>query len=93
MIFLMIGLNNYVVYIDFYLLVDQVMEEDRHGPLICRPCILKTERHNFVGKSTPRGSEGSLLTIFYGHLNLVVAREPEGHHLMSSIVNEHVNVG
>lgn len=51
------------------------MEKGDHRSLVVCPCVLKTERHEFIKRHSPRGKESGLLNIFWIHLDVIITWE------------------
>jgi hypothetical protein len=54
----------------------EVMENVSHGPLESHTSIFESKRHDVIRKSTPWGSECSLILVCGMDLYLIIAREP-----------------
>ena len=69
------ALHQHVIHINFHVPSNLGLEHFIHRPLVCCPCVLQTERHNFVAVEALIDYERSLLSIFWVHEDLVVARK------------------
>jgi hypothetical protein len=69
------GLENYVIDVDLHQLADQIMIDVIHGALVRGTGILQPKGHDHVfEQSHGTGySECSLVYVFWGHENLIVA--------------------
>ena len=75
MIVLLLTFYQHVINIDLDISSNLMCEHLVHEPLICRTCVLETERHHFVAKEALVSDEQSLLLIFFVHFYPVIAKE------------------
>ena len=64
--------DQYVVDVDFHRDSQQLREDLVHQPLICRPYILQTDKHDFVTIKSTIGDECNVFLISVDHGDLVV---------------------
>ena len=65
----------HIIYVNLDVFPQLQLEHPCHHSLICRPCILQTERHYFVMVVPDRGNKNSLLLIVQSQRYLVITLE------------------
>ena len=73
--FTIFGLHYHVININFYLFVDQIMQQSSGYTLVSSTSILKAKCHDLVVICPLWSNEGGFLHIFQSHLHLIVSRK------------------
>jgi len=71
-ILLFLALDEHVVHIYLYIPPNLLTEHLVYQPLVCGSCVLQAEWHDPVIIEPLASDKGSLLLIFFCHLNLVI---------------------